>query len=1027
MTKTKGNGRRIASGRQTHRPEKANSKRYSSLLTVLIIFAVVAGGLTIVPLRGSSVSAQAQKGPVQEAFRLKDTAARQIQALLQEKESRTPVQQRIDSHLLQALKMNRNEPVAEGIERLETGIAVDTDGMSLVDIKASVNRQLLARMRRMGAEIINSFDADIRARVPLAQLETLAGFPGVTFIRPADLGMTSDSARPHRSGASTSGVELTQVEAAGPTAGLQNQGSSLEAALAPGFEARAANVRSGLSRALLKRSGLVPSGFRPFSGFKPSGFKPMMFHVDSEGDAAHQADLARSTYGINGSGVKIGVMSDGVDALATLQGAGDLPGVTVLSGQGGSGNEGSAMLEIVFDLAPGAQLFFATAGGGSASFAQNIRDLRTAGCDIIVDDFSYFAESPFQDGQTGSVSSNTNGGIIAQAVNDVTAAGALYFSSAANDGNLDDGSGTWEGDFVDGGTLGVLSGGTVNDFGSGNVGDTFTAVGGNAADLFWSDPLGGSNNDYDFFLLDSTLSTVLSSSTNPQSGSQDPFEFIPGKDGMGNPIIKVGTRLVILKHTGAANRFLHIATNRSRLSVATAGATKGHPCSAAAYGVAAVDASDAMGGAFTGGSADPVEKFSSDGLRHLFFNADSTAITPGDFSSTGGLIRQKPDIAAADGVSTDAPGFGSFFGTSAAAPHAAAIAGLLKSYKPALTPDQIRTFLTSTALDIQAAGVDRDSGFGIVMAFAALTAASSSDLSVTMNASPSTVVANSNITYNITLHNGGPDTAVNITVNDTLPPGTAFVSCNSNASGICGGVGNNRSVSFASLASGASANITIIATAQCSDADGTVLADTVSVSSQTPDPSSGNNTASASVTVSNPAPLISCPANVVVGTPNRGAGGIVVTFPAPVVTSPCLANLTVTPPSGSVFPPGVTTVTAQATDTLGRMVSCSFTVTVYNVCLRNPGTGAILEFSTTTGDYKFIDCASGFTLIGKGSISVVNSVVKLTDTESDRRITAYFLEGQLTGSAVVDFIPAPGITRVFQILDTLTFNSCSCH
>jgi uncharacterized repeat protein (TIGR01451 family) len=988
-----------------------NSKRYRCQMTVLITIAVLAGGLALIPLRGSSANSQVQTAPAQDAFRVKYTAARQIQALLQEKESRTPVQQRIDSHLLQALKMSRNEPVAEGIEKLETGIATDADGMSLVDIKATVTRRLLGMMRRMGAEIINSFDNDIRARVPLAQLETLASFPGVKFIRPADLGMTSRAAGPDRSAVSINDLERGRGGLSAANAGVRAQASGLQADLAPGFEARAATVRSGLAGALLKRSG----------------FKPMMFHVDSQGDVAHQADLARSTYGINGSGVKIGVMSDGVDALAALQGAGDLPNVTVLMGQAGSGNEGSAMLEIVFDLAPGAQLFFATAGGGSASFAQNIRDLRSAGCDIIVDDFSYFAESPFQDGQTMSVMSDTNGGVIAQAVNDVTAGGALYFSSAANDGNLDDGSGTWEGDFVDGGALGGLSGGTVNDFGSGNLGDAFTGVGGNDADLYWSDPLGGSNNDYDFFLLDSTLSTVLSSSTNTQSGSQDPFEFIPGKDAMKNPIIQMGTRLVIFKHTGANNRFLHIATNRSQLSVATSGATKGHPCSAAAYGVAAVNVADAMGGAFTGGSADPVETFSSDGLRHLFFNADSTPITPGNFSSTGGLVRQKPDIAAADGVSTDAPKFGSFFGTSAAAPHAAAIAGLLKSYKPSLTPAQIRTFLTSTALDIQEPGVDRDSGSGIVMAFAALTAASSSDLSVTMNASPPTVVANSNITYKITLHNGGPDTAVNITLNDSLPAGTAFVSCNSNGGGVCGGSGNNRSISFASLASGASANITIIATAQCSDADGTVLNDMVTVGSLTPDPNSGNNTASAPVTVSNPAPQIACPANIVVGTPNRGASGMVVTFPAPVVTSPCLVSLIVNPPSGSVFPPGVTTVTAQATDTLGRMVSCSFTVTVYNVCLHNAATGAILEFSTTTGDYKFIDCASGFTLVGKGTVSVVNSVVVLTDNQSDRRVNAKFLEGQLTGQAVVTSIAGPGLTHIYQINDLSTVNSCSCH
>jgi hypothetical protein len=103
------------------------------------------------------------------------------------------------------------------------------------------------------------------------------------------------------------------------------------------------------------------------------------------------------------------------------------------------------MLEIIHDLAPGAQLYFATAFISPAQFAQNIRDLRTAGCDIIVDDVFYFNETPFQDGQLAA--SFTNGGVIAQAVKDVTAAGALYFSSAGNQGNLDAGtSGTWEGD-----------------------------------------------------------------------------------------------------------------------------------------------------------------------------------------------------------------------------------------------------------------------------------------------------------------------------------------------------------------------------------------------------------------------------------------------------------------------------------------------------------------------------------------------------------------------------------------------------
>ena len=66
---------------------------------------------------------------------------------------------------------------------------------------------------------------------------------------------------------------------------------------------------------------------------------------------------------------------------------------------------------------------------------------------------------------------------------------------------------------------------------------------------------------------------------------------------------------------------------------------------------------------------------------------------------------------------TGAGGFGiQFFGTSAAAPHAAAIAGLLKAANPSLTPAMVRDALQNTAIDNEAAGIDRDSGYGIIMA-----------------------------------------------------------------------------------------------------------------------------------------------------------------------------------------------------------------------------------------------------------------------------------------------------------------------
>jgi subtilisin-like proprotein convertase family protein len=425
-----------------------------------------------------------------------------------------------------------------------------------------------------------------------------------------------------------------------------------------------------------------------------------------EGDIAHRAAEARQAFAIDGTGVKIGVLSDSIDYLATAQAADDLPLVTVLPGQAGSGSgEGTAMLEIVHSLAPGASLYFATANAGIASFAQNIRDLQAAGCRIIVDDVLYFSESPFQDSP------------IAQAVNDVSAAGVLFFSAAGNGGGLDRGtSGTWEGDFKDGGPATSGRGGRVHDFGGGTnyntvlPGSTFQRI-----DLFWADPLGNSTNDYDVYVLNSSGS-VVSSSTNPQEGpGYDPYESISD--------LSVGEQIVIVKYSGE-DRYLYLSTLRGRLQFATAGSTHGH-CASGAPNAFSVTATPVASPPvpFVGGSANAVESFSSDGPRRIFFNPDGSAITPGNYSSTGGKILQKPDLTAADGVSTSVPGFPTFSGTSAAAPHAAAIAGLVLSYNPLLSPDSVRSILTRTSLEIAGPGWDQDSGAGIVMAYPALVGA----------------------------------------------------------------------------------------------------------------------------------------------------------------------------------------------------------------------------------------------------------------------------------------------------------------
>jgi uncharacterized repeat protein (TIGR01451 family) len=420
--------------------------------------------------------------------------------------------------------------------------------------------------------------------------------------------------------------------------------------------------------------------------------------INSQGDVAHGTaggTGARAAFNVTGAGVKIGVLSDSVDSLASSQASGELGPVNVLDDYPGETGEGTAMLEIVHDIAPGAELFFATAYHSEASFAQNILNLRAAGCDIIIDDVGYFDESPFQNGP------------VAEAIEQVSADGALVFSAAGNEGNKNRGtSGTWEGDFVDGGatTAPITKAGRLHSFGGLSY-NVVTATG-YGETLFWADPLGASNNDYDLYVLSSDGSSIVAFSNTTQNGTQDPVEIIA----QSQQPISAGQRLIIVKAASAAPRFLQVSTLRGTLTTSTNGKVSGHSACPSVISVAAVSA--AAGTAFT--TSNRVESFSSDGPRRFFFNTDGTPITPGNFSATGGRVLQKPDIAAADRVSTSVPGFGSFAGTSAAAPHAGAIAALLKSQNLRMTPQELRAALIANTIDIEGPGVDRDTGYGIV-------------------------------------------------------------------------------------------------------------------------------------------------------------------------------------------------------------------------------------------------------------------------------------------------------------------------
>ncbi|MGE0131476.1 MAG: HYR domain-containing protein [Blastocatellales bacterium] len=301
------------------------------------------------------------------------------------------------------------------------------------------------------------------------------------------------------------------------------------------------------------------------------------------------------------------------------------------------------------------------------------------------------------------------------------------------------------------------------------------------------------------------------------------------------------------------------------------------------------------------------------------------------------------------------------------------------------------------------------------------------DLQVTKMAAPNPVVTGTNVTYTITVRNNGPDAAQSVMMVDNLPASVSFVSCavNGGVGGACGGAGNNRTATFTSLAANASATVTLVAQVSCALANNTMISNTAGVSSLATDPNLGNNSAMVNVTASNPPPVITCPPNQNAVTPNVGDMSAMVAYPPPMVVDNCPGAVAVcVPPSGSVFPLGVTNVTCTATDSGGAMANCNFKVTVWDVCLQDDKSGDILFFNSFTGDYLFIRCATGLMLTGKGMITRVGCLTTLTEARVTATLDHCIIAPLNRGSATIKPNPIGGW---FFINDSNTENNtCVC-
>ena len=452
----------------------------------------------------------------------------------------------------------------------------------------------------------------------------------------------------------------------------------------------------------------------------------------SEGDAQLAAATARANSAVDGTGIKVGVLSDTYTRLggaptdvtnAELPGATnpctDTTAVQVLDpGPAASGiDEGRAMLQIVHDLAPKSPLAFSSAFNGDLDFADEIRALQTAGSKVIVDDVSYFNEPFYQDGP------------IAKAVNDVTAAGVTYFSSAGNSTPASVPSGgSYEAPSyrnmacpatitaVDPGYVGCHDFDTV---GADN-GNTMTIPGGGTVfrtTLGWNEPMYGVGTDLDYFLINQATGAILTGSVGVNANTKSPVEYMSWT----NNGSAVTAAVVVAKYgTGGTPRFKTIVHRNPATSVQFSASVNGDITGPTVFGHNATLKAGSIA-AVPFDNANTIEPFSSRGpATYCWQPVNGTSVAAAMTCQTKNL-----DVAATDGTINSF--FGSpgcvtcrFYGTSASAPHAAAIAALQTQKQPCNTPSERIGAQRWSGIKLAGFTV-ADQGYGRVTATTAIT------------------------------------------------------------------------------------------------------------------------------------------------------------------------------------------------------------------------------------------------------------------------------------------------------------------
>ena len=139
--------------------------------------------------------------------------------------------------------------------------------------------------------------------------------------------------------------------------------------------------------------------------------------------------------------------------------------------------------------------------------------------------------------------------------------------------------------------------------------------------------------------------------------------------------------------------------------------------------------------------------------------------------------------------------------------------------------------------------------------------------------------------------------------------------------------------------------------------------------------------------------------------------------------------------AGNVTLTGIGPAGPSFTVVVTTVMGCSVTqdsafivvIPTYDKCLKDDSSGNFIRFNSQTGDYLLTVCgAGGFSLSGTGTVRISGSVLMLTDTQTDRRVTISYLTNQLTGNATINIAVAPGVFNTIRIVQRNTNATCGC-